>query len=627
MKSTVESAVRSFAVAGLAMAVAAMPAARAAQLGEAEGEPADTYGETIVVSATRSEVPKALVGSSVTVIDRAEIEARDEISISTLLRTVAGLEVVQAGGPGAATSVFLRGANSNATLILVDGVRVNGPTGGGFDLADLTTDNVERIEVLRGSQSALYGSEAIGGVISIFTRRGVAGLDGDLVAEGGSDDYGRLRAGVRGSSSPRFDYSATVSHQQNDGFSKASESAGNREKDDWKNTTASAALGGDFADDGRFDVTLRGFDAETGLDGFAFPIGPVDDPDYRQQRRGVVGAAEVAKDLGSGWRQSFRVGVADDELEGIDPTTDFNNFLIDSRVIEVDLKSDLELAKTDVLTVGYTFQDQEGSSRGAFDESTDLSSFYLQNRWQPGDDLSVTVGARSDDHSTFGSEVTYRGAVAWIFSADTRVHASVGTGFKAPSYFDLFLPGFGNPDLEAETSTTWDVGIGRTWRQGRTTVDLTWFDGDFDDLISFNAAFMAVNVAEAAAHGVEATFGWMFDDRYRWDASYTWTDSEDRATGLPLARRPEHRFATSLLFEPTSRWRGAVTLVAVRDRIDADGSDMDDYERVDANASYRVLEGLRVGARVLNLLDQDYEEINGFTTPGLQVALTVGYSR
>ena len=621
----------SFAVRRCSIAILAMSlglSSVVAQESDPDDEPVDTISDLIVVSANRNEVPAELVGSSVTVITRKEIEARDKVAVASLLRTVPGLEVASTGGPGATTSVFMRGANSNATLILIDGIRVNGPTGGGFDLADLMTDNIERIEVLRGSQSALYGSEAIGGVINIFTRRGAEELSGDFVAEGGSDDYGRLLAGVRGSSTQgRLDYSASVSHQQNNGFSKASESAGNVEKDDWKNTTATAGVGGVFSDDGRYDVSLRAFDAETGLDGFDFFVGPIDDPDYTQERRGLIGSGEVSKNFGSKWRQSFRVGIADDELEGTDPTTTFNNFLIDSQVVEADLKADLELSDADTLTVGYTYQDQQGSSRGNFDESTDLSSFYLQNLWVPNEELSLTVGLRNDDHSTFGSETTYRGSVAWVFAADTRVHASVGTGFKAPSYFDLFFPGFGNPDLEAETSTSWDLGLGRTWREGKTSVDVTWFDSQFDDLISFNANFMAVNIAEASASGIEASFGWLFNDSYRLDANYTWTDTEDEMTGEQLARRPEHRFTTSFFFEPASRWQGTISLVAVQDRVDSDGSEMDDYERVDANASYRVLENLRVGARILNLLDQEYEEINGFTTPGLQVALTVGYRR
>ena len=137
------------------------------------------------------------------------------------------------------------------------------------------------------------------------------------------------------------------------------------------------------------------------------------------------------------------------------PTTFFNNFLIDSQVAEADIHADLALSESDTLTVGYTYQDQDGSSLGSFDESTDLSSFYIQNQWSKDDKLSVVLGLRSDDHSTFGSETTYRGSVSYLFESATRVHASVGTGFKAPSYFDLFFPFFGNPNLQAETSTGW----------------------------------------------------------------------------------------------------------------------------------------------------------------------------
>lgn len=618
----------SFHVRALSLTLALAPGLALAQDANQESEePSLTVDEVIVVSATGTETPARLVGSSVTVIDRMEIEARDKVTVLELLRTVPGLEVSSTGGPGGATSVFVRGANSNATLVLFDGVRANSPTGGGFDFAEITTDNVERIEVLRGPQGALYGAEAIGGVISISTRRGsVDGVTGNMDVEGGTDDYGRLQVGVRGGRGT-VDYSVTASHQQNDGFSKASERAGNSEKDDWQNSTATAALGVDFADDGRFDVSVRAFDAETGLDGFEFLVGPVDDLDYQQVRAGLFLSTQVSKDVGGKARLSFRAGVAQDELEGIDPTTFFNNFLIDSQIAEADIRADVALSQSDTLTLGYTFQDQDGSSLGSFDVGTDLSSFYLQNQWTHGDDLSIVVGVRNDDHSTFGDETTYRGSVSYLLPSATRLHASVGTGFKAPSYFDLFFPFFGNPNLKAETSTGWDLGFSQSLYGERASFDVTYFDNQFDDLISFDADFEAVNIAEASARGVETSFGWVVSERFRWDINHTWTDSEDDATRAQLARRPKQRLTTSLFFEPSKAWRSTVTVVAVQDRIDSDGSPMDDYERLDASVSYRVREGLRLGARLMNLLDQTYEEINGFTTPGFQAALTLVYGR
>ena len=170
-----------------------------------------------------------------------------------------------------------------------------------------------------------------------------------------------------------------------------------------------------------------------------------------------------------------------------------------------------------------------------------------------------------------------------------------------------------------------DVGFSQRLLGERASLDVTYFDNQFDDLISFNAAFEAVNIAEASARGIESSFGWILSEQFRWDINHTWTDSEDAATGSQLARRPEHRLTTSLFFEPGSTWRTSLTVVAVQERVDSDGSPMDDYERIDASVSVPILEDLRVGVRLMNLLDQSYEEINGFTTPGFQGAVTLSY--
>ncbi len=607
-------------------ALAIAPAKAAAGDGDPD-QPQATFDDDIVVSATLNPIAKELIGSSVTVLDREEIEKRDKAAVKDLLRTVPGLEVAETGGAGGTTSIFIRGAASSSTLILIDGIRANNPASGGFDLADLTTDNIERIEVLRGPQSALYGSEAMGGVINIYTRRGGEDLHYDVRAEGGTDSYGRLRAGVDGSRGA-LDYSVVGSHQKTAGVSRASERNGNSERDRWENTTLTANLGADFADDGRVDFTLRAFDATTGLDGFSFVTGqPVDSPEYLQDTSGTVASATVAKDVTSIWRQQVRIGITDASLEGSDPDNFFNNFKIDSETTEVDLKADVTPIDNNTITLGYTYIDQESDNRDTFSAGDRLSSFYVQNQWTYQENLSVVVGVRNDDHSAFGDETTYRGAMSYLLPSHTRVRASYGTGFRAPTFNDLYFPGFGNPDLRPETSTGWDIGVGQTWNNERFSFDLAYFDNEFQDLIGFSSDFMAININAASSQGIEASFGWLIDDHRRWDSTYTWTDTEDAATGLQLARRPKHRFTTTYFLQPTVNWQGTLTLLVVADRIDSDGSTMDDYERLDLNIAYTIREGLKMGLRFLNLLDQEYEEINGFTTPGRQVALTMGYSR
>ena len=200
----------------------------------------------------------------------------------------------------------------------------------------------------------------------------------------------------------------------------------------------------------------------------------------------------------------------------------------------------------------------------------------------------------------------------------TRLHATYGTGFKAPTLNDLFFPFFSNLDLEPETSEGFDVGIEQTWADDRWRVDLTWFDTDFEDLIAFSfVTFRPENVARATSSGVEISLDYRHGPSFQLRASHTYNDTEDLATGLQLARRPKHRSTLDVYVRPVPRLTGSASLIVVSDRIDSDGSDLDDYERVDLSLGYELKGGhFEPYLRVENLLDEEYEEVNGFTTPG-----------
>lgn len=586
-----------------------------------------TIRDEIVVSAHRLEVPRREVGSSVTVLDREEIERRDKTTVAELLRTVPGVEVSQGGGPGKAAGLFLRGGSSAHTLVLLDGVRLNAATVGSFDFADLTTDNLERIEILRGPQSTLYGSEALGGVISLTTRRGQEGLELRTAAEAGSHQHRRFALDLSGSTGP-FDYSLAASDLATDGVSAASEERGNREDDPYDNTTVSSRLGLAFAGDGRADLALRYFQGRTAIDGFAFGAGPVDDFNRSQERESSTASLTVKKDLSRRWTQTVRVGVTDEDLIGEDPDDPFSNFRIESRLAELSAQSDLAVTGNDTLTVGASVEERQGVNRGSFDESVTLRSVFVQNHLSLRDRYHLTVGLRNDDHSQLGSETTYRlTASALVPGSRTRFHGSYGTGFRAPGLNELFFPGAGNPELAPETSRGLDFGVEQPLAGGRWLLDVTGFDNRFDDLITFDlATFTFANIAQARARGVEARVAWTPTDALAVTASHTWTDSEDRATGLPLPRRPEHRTALTADFEATEALTGSLILFAVRERIDSDGSPMDDYERLDLSLAYRWRSGITGSLRLENLLDQSYEEINGFTSPGISGALGLAFA-
>jgi vitamin B12 transporter len=602
----------------------AQPPAPTVQQPSAEEDPGAekplTLREEIVVTANRIESPADETGSSVTVIGREEIERRHEPLVVDLLRTVPGVEVGQSGGPGTTASVFLRGGNSNHTLVLIDGVRVTNPSGG-FDFSSLRSDNVERIEVLRGPQSTLYGSEAIGGVISITTRRGRPGFHYDVDARAGSFGTREIVAGADGGTG-RFDYSFSVADRETDGFSTASELRGNREDDPSSDLTASARLGAAFLGDGRVDLVLRHFDAETGLDGFTFGVGPTDDLNYEQQRRLSVASLKVAKPVTPFWDLRFHASGNREALKGTDPDTFFNAYDIHSRLFTAGVESGFKLGTGDVLLAGVSTERRTGENAGSYDESLDLDSVFLQNNWSWRDRLFVTAGVRHDSYSRSGGETTYRVTGSYSFPSSWRVHGSYGTGFRAPSFDELFFPFLGNLSLRPETSQGFDLGVERTFRNGAVSAGVTAFSNRFEDLISFDPFTNTLdNIRRANSEGVEASLRVQPSNAVEAQATYTYNETEDGSTGEPLARRPRHRLTLLTAFEPTERLRGTASLVAADDRIDSDGTKMDSYNRVDLSLEYSVRSWLQPYVMVRNLLDEDYEEVSGYTSPGLSAFL------
>lgn len=580
-----------------------------------------TIRERIVVTANRLPSPVEEVGSSVTVIDAEEIERRGKTTVAELLRTVPGVAVARSGGEGQITSVFLRGGGSSQTLVLLDGVRLNNANTAAFDFADLSTDNIERIEIVRGPQSTLYGSEAMAGVISITTKRGDGEMSIDGLAEAGGLGLARASLGVSGASGP-FDYAVSAASYSYDGVSAAEEQAGNSEEDGYDNVTLSSRLGWAFADDGRLELSLRSFAGDVEIDGFSFGVGPVDALRARQERDGATADLSFEKTFGR-VRQTVSASLYDERLRGEDPDDPFGNFLVDSQISELTAQSDIDVAENDVLTLGYSVEKREGVSRGNFDESVAVQSFFLQNTWAHDERFFLTVGARSDDHSDFGDEVTYRATVAWLFpNHGSRLHGSLGTGFRAPTLNDLYFPFFSNPDLEPETNSGFDLGLEQRFLDDRLVVDLTWFDLDFEDLIAFDTVtFLPQNIAEAASRGAELTLSYELSERTQISFAHTYNDTEDRTSGQQLARRPEHKSVLSVFFRPTDRLRGNATLTAVRDVIDNDGSTLDDHELVDFTLRYRLAPAYEPFLRVENLLDEDYQEISGYTAPGIHGSL------
>jgi len=586
-----------------------------------------TVREEIVVTATRVETPSSQVGSSVTVLEGEDLRERGFSSVADALRSTPGLEVSRSGGPGQITGVFLRGGSTSQTLVLLDGVRLNSATTGAFDFADLTLDEVERIEIVRGPQSPLYGSEAAAGVIQIFTRRGEPGQHYSALGEIGEAEHHRLRLAAGAVSAERgWRARLSLADEAIEATSAADARRSNNELDRHTNRTIAGSFGFAPSERQHFGLDVRYFDGDAEIDGYAFSAGPVDDLDAALERQAtIVGLsyqAQPRRDLSV----EARFGYSGDDLAATDPTDPFGSYTINSRERELGVQLTFDRG-SHRLTLGGSREERRGGTELAFDAEVDINGAFVQDLIQLGERASLTLGLRRDEHSSFGGKSTGRAALAWQLSEGGRLHASWGQGFKAPTLNDLYYPFFSNPDLLPERSEAFDVGFEQRFGGDRWQADLTYFDSDFEDLIAFDfVTFLPQNIARASSRGVESQLRFRAEDgRLQAGVSYTFNETEDQNFGTQLARRPEHRATADISYRPNKAWRVAAHAVAVQDRIDSDGSALEDYTRFDLSFS-STWGRFEPAFRVLNVTDDDTSEVGGFGSQGrtaiLSVALT-----
>ena len=593
--------------------------------------------EEIVVTATRIETPSREVGSSVTVITNQQIEERQNTTVLEVLRTVPALDVVRSGGPGGQTSVFIRGAKSEHTLVLIDGIEMNDPItpGRSYDFANLTTDNIERIEIIRGPQSTLYGSDAIGGVINIITKRGKGRPSGFVSAEGGSFNTFREKAGVSGGNK-WANYSLGISRWDTDGISAADEKDGNHEKDGYENTSISTKLGITPAENFDADFVLRYINARAHIDN---SWGVLDDPnntaDMEQLFFRTQARLSLFNDL---WEQRLGCSLTDLDRDYRNDTdakhpNDLDRSSYDGKILKFDWQHNLYLHETNTLTLGVETEKEKGQS-DYYSESalgTDTSTFekenarttgyYLQDQVKLWDSWFTTLGVRLDDHSRFGSETTYRIASAYLIrQTGTKLKGTYGTGFKAPSLYQLYSQ-YGDQNLDPEESTGWDIGVEQSLFDKKLILGATYFSNEFDELIEFESGTSRyINVAEAEARGVEVFASVRPIDDLTFLASYTYTDTEDKATGKDLLRRAKNKFGFDVNYRFIGKGNVNLGLVYVGKRDDNDYStytrvELDDYVLVNLAASYDITRNIQIFGRAENLLDEDYEEVKGYGTP------------
>ncbi len=600
-----------------------------------------SQSETVVVTATRVPTPEAQIASSITVITAADIAARQDQTLPDALQDVPGLNVVQTGGPGEQTSVFMRGTDSNHVKVLVDGIDVGDPSSpvGAFDFGQFLTPDIDRIEVLRGPQSGLYGSDAIGGVINIITKSGSGPAQFAADVEGGSFDTFNQAGGVSGSTGP-FHYAADIEHF----YSGATPvtpldllTPGEARLDDsYDNVTGSTKLGYDVTDN--FDLGLVARYTNTQLlftgDNFNnFPSTPDtthDETDTLQYY--TRGTGHLV--LFDGFFEQT-VGLAYSSISSTDfspdgpPTTSYYS----GDRVKLDWQGNLRFSSDEILVLGAEYDRDE--IRQPVSAGTATASGYAELQSTLGGNFFNTISVRYDDNNQFGSAATYRVAPAYFIpKTGTKLKASIGTGFKAPTLSQLYenFPSygfFGNPNLKPETSLGYDFGFEQSLLDDKVQFGATYFRNNIKNLIDVNSTFISsmpiysyANVGRAETDGVESFASWQPVQSLTLRADYTFTEANDEILNEELLRRPKHKASLDAKWQATSKLSFDADLLYVgpwiditRDVLTPEEETAPGYMTANIAADYAICDRLTIYGRVDNLFDAHYQDPVGFLHP------------
>lgn len=574
----------------------------------------------VVVTANR--VPTALeqTGSAVTVITAEQMQRRGITRVYDALKTAPGVTVSRNGGIGGVSTLRIRGSNPGQVRVMVDGVLINDPSNvdGSVDFNHMTTANIERIEIVRGPQSTLYGSDAIGGVINIITRKGGT-PEHTAFAEAGS--FHTLRSGVGSHGSiGAWDYGLAAEHMQTHGFSHSS--AGS-EKDGAESDTVNGRLGYALSESlsldasGGFSRIYSGFDPSTTTDGPAFL--------EKQVMRGQLGGTWLASDA---WKHTLSLQGADTHRSFDEPVGFFRYSTFDGQTVAAEYQSTLQLRARDSWVAGIRSERQRAHTTSTMGgaTSTDLTAeidnhaLFTQYMLGLGEDTTLTAGGRIDNHDIFGTEATYRLTAAQeVPDWDTRFHASIGTGFKAPTLYQLYSS-FGNTDLEPEESIGYDLGADTYWWDDRLRVSVTGFYNQFDNLIDYDFATNSyVNIAEAESYGIESEAALEWDEHWMFTLTHTYLLAEDTQTDRILPRRPKHSLRVGADYAFTNGANLGADIRYLSRQLDSNFSTdyTEAFTTVDVHGSLPLGETWEAYGRVDNLLDRDYQEALNFNAAGI----------
>lgn len=587
-------------------------------------DPADNENiDEIVVEAFRLPSQLSDTGSSVWIVDRALIESRGYLQMTDVLTTVPGVTINQNGTFGGQASARIRGATSDQTLVLVDGIMVNDVStpGGGFNFGVFDVSDVERVEVLKGPQSTLWGSDAIGGVINVVSRTPEEGLNADVRVSGGSFGSQQYGLSVEGRNDTG-DFRISYNDQSTDGISKADEDDGNTEEDGYDNQTLSLKGGLNLPGNTRLELSYRDTEAETEFDSFGVATG-VQDGDEVSETDFSTAQASLMFPLFNDRLQN-RLTYADTEIERENFSNGAPGFSAEGSREVFQYQGTYSFSEQHQLSIGIEEEDTDNGS-----ESFSNTGIFALYQASPTEDLTISLGVREDDHEEYGSETVTRISAAWSLTQQVDLRASWGEGFKAPTIFQttFFCCGatVANPNLQPEESEAFDIGVDWRLASGNGELSLTAFKQDTENQISFSFAVGGYeNIAEVESQGLEFAFDYRWTDTLTTSANITYIDSED-GNGQELIRIPELTADVSVTWRPMPALSTSLVAVYNDEEEDSRGT-VDSWTRFDLSAVYDLNQQIELFARIENLGDEDYQQIFGYGTPERSGYVGVTYS-
>jgi vitamin B12 transporter len=635
----------------------------------AETEPALETRE-VVISATKTPLPVTHLTSAVEVIKEEELTRRRVKTVADALRLAQGLTVFSSGGPGTQTSVRIRGGNADQVLVLIDGAIMNSPTLGSFDFANLTTDNIERIEILRGAQSMLWGADAMGGVINITTKKGIGAPSASSFFEYGSFSSIREGGQVSGQKGP-IDFSAAISRWDYTGFSAVNYRRGASERDGFHNWQGSTRLGIRLPYEGRLDLNFRFLQGRTDFDGGFGPGFDVLGAYSNSQQ--YVYSASYQQPLTAWWNQVLTVsrqneilhsfpgtfqrdlstGVVSNPFDPLfNPDSKFNT--VSNRI---ELQHNVQIGKPLLLTAGYQYREQQGENLNLSTGGTTISNHIISshagfaqaqlNLW---DRVFGTAGVRQDEYNVFGSATTYRTTAGYLHQeTGTKVRGSYATGFRAPTINQLFFPDFGNTNLKPEKSQSMDVGVDQYLLNNRLTLSAGYFWNRFRDMIVAQQSAALCGTQFGFANfcaqnlGLVNTKGWEASVKYAVVRDMPWIKSLDVQAQYTntLTRNLEQQPGNRAPRIPVDQWSMIISYQPIDPlRVNLEGryvgsrfNDINNLQPMRAfdvwnlSATYDVTTTVQTYLRAENIFNEKYEEVQLFGTPvrSIFVGVKVNY--